>query len=174
VNPILIFWQTLDRHSQTLVCWFICICIARSYYSTCNVTHVLHENIYADFIVHQEHELFTLFDLNSNVSTYCLLPTRVFQSILLLFPKILPKMRRQKSLVLNIEDDSGFEMAVFRNAEKFLKSALRFVYKPFRLSKVNLLLIYMLSLKYYIRFNFILFSLFSNFMTGHYLERLLW
>ncbi len=123
---------------QILVCWDICICIARTYYNICNVTQVLHESIYADFIVHQEHEFFTLFDLNSNVSTNCLLPTRVFQSILLLFPKTLSKMRRQKSLVLNIEDYYVLEREAFRNAEKFLKSALRLNYKPFRLSKVYL------------------------------------
>ena len=91
------------------------------------------ESIYADFIVHQEHEFFTLFDLNSNVSTNCLLPIRVFQNILLLFPKMLSKMRRQKSLVLNIEDYYVLERATFRNAEKFLKSALSLNYKPFRL-----------------------------------------
>ena len=138
MNSILILWQTLDRLSQPLVCWDICICNARTYYNICNVTQVYTESIYADFVVHQEHEFFTLYVLNSNVSTNCLLPTRVLQAILLLYPKILSKMRRQKSLVLNIEDYSVLEREALRNAEKFLKSALRLNYKPFRLSKVYL------------------------------------
>jgi len=113
-------------------------CITRMYYYLCNVTRVLNESIYADFILRQEHELFTLYDSNSNVSTNCLLPTRVFHDILLLSPEIMSKMSRKKSRVLNIEVFSVMESAAFRNAEKYLKSALRLNYKPFRLSKVNL------------------------------------
>ena len=129
-DPRQVFKTTVNHLNMTV--------LQACYVNCCHVTQVLHESIYADFILHQEHEFFSLFDLNSNVSTNCLLPTRVFQNILLLFPKILSKMRRKKSLVLNIEDYSVLERAAFRNAEKFLKSTLRLQYKPFRLSKVNL------------------------------------
>ena len=98
---------------------------------------MFHESIYVDFRLHQEHKFFTLFDLNSNVSTNCLLPTRVFQDVLLLSPKLLSKKSRQKSLVLDIENYSILERAAFRNAENFLKSTLRLNYTPFRLSKAN-------------------------------------
>jgi hypothetical protein len=117
---------------------FMYTCLARMYYYLCTATHVLRESFYANFILNQEHEFLILFDLNSNVSTNYVLPTRVFQTMWLLSSKILSKMRRQKSHVLNIEDYSVLERAAFRNAEKFLKSALRLNYKPFRLSKVNL------------------------------------
>jgi hypothetical protein len=67
------------------------------------------KSILTYFILHQEHEVFSIFHSEKNVAINCLLPTRVFQDILLLAPKLLTKMRRKNSLVLNIEDYSVLE-----------------------------------------------------------------
>lgn len=90
----------------------------------------------ADFKLYQEHEFFTIFDTQKKISINCLLPTRVLEDILLLAPSILTKMRRQNSIVLNIEDYSVLEKSTFRNAVKFLKTVLSLNYKPFRFNKV--------------------------------------
>jgi hypothetical protein len=97
---------------------------------------VIDKSILIDFILHQGHEVFSIFDSEKNVAINFLLPTRVFQDILLLAPKLLTKMRRKNSLVLNIEDYSVLEKSTFNNALKFLKTVLNLRYKPFRLNKV--------------------------------------
>ena len=84
-----------------------------------------------------EHKFFLLFDMSTKVTTNCMLPTRVFQDILLLSPNVLKKMERQKSMVLDITDYSVLEKSASRNAVKFLKQVMRLNYKPFRLSKVS-------------------------------------
>jgi hypothetical protein len=72
-----------------------------------------------------------------------MLPTRVLLDILKLSPKILSRMKRQKSEMLNVEEYSTVERSAFGNATKFLKSVLpRLNYKPFRFSKVTNLFIF--------------------------------
>jgi hypothetical protein len=93
---------------------------------------VTDKSISIDFKLQQEHEVFIIFDSQKNVAINFLLPNRVIQDILSLAPKLLTKMRSNKSLVLNIEDYSVLENSAFCNAMKFLKRALNLKYKPFR------------------------------------------
>ena len=97
---------------------------------------MIDKSILTDFKLHQEHEVFSIFDSEKDVAINCLLPTRVLQDILLLAPKLLNKMSRKKYVVLNIEDYSVLEKSSFQNAVKFFKTALNLRYKPFRLNKV--------------------------------------
>ena len=78
--------------------------------------YVTDKIILTDFKSHQEHEVSSIFDSQKNVAINCLLPTRVFQDILSLAPKLLTKMKRKNSLVLNIEDYSVLEKLLFCNA----------------------------------------------------------
>ncbi len=97
---------------------------------------MIDKSILNDYILHKEHEVFSIFDSEKDVAINCLLPTRVLQDILLLAPKLLNKTSRKKSVVLNIEDYSVLEKSSFKNAVKFLKTVLNLRYKPFRLNKV--------------------------------------
>ncbi len=86
-----------------------------------------------------------------------MLPTRVLLDILKLSPKILSRMKRQKSEMLNVEEYSIVEKSAFGNAVKFLKAVLpRLNYKPFRFSKVTnsfkFIVCYVKNLQFILRF----------------------
>jgi hypothetical protein len=88
---------------------------------------------------YQEHEFFRVIHKRTKVFVNCLLPTRAIQDLLLLEPDLVSLMRRDKSVVLNIEDYSVLEKSAFGYAIKFLKdnNKLNPNYRPFRLSKVS-------------------------------------
>ena len=65
---------------------------------------VTDKSISSDFTLHEEHQVFSIFDSQKNVAINCLMPIGLFQDILSQAPKLLTKMRRKNSLVLNNED----------------------------------------------------------------------
>ena len=75
---------------------------------------------------------------SGNIAIQCMLPTRSFDLISVINPRILSKIKTQNICLHKCEKYTDMQRSCFRNAVKFLQDALGTSYvKGFRLSKVR-------------------------------------
>ena len=89
---------------------------------------------------HEPHIIFTTTKTSrsGNIAIQCMLPTRSFDLISVVNPRMLTKIKTQSICYLECEKYTDMQRSCFRNAVKFLQDAFGTNYvKGFRISKVR-------------------------------------